>query len=371
METNAKTMTVNSDEHHHHHHRHHHHRHKYFRPAIVKMRIILLVCSILYTYGAWVLLGDLNGVIFGFSFPALYIISGYLVLRRSRHIEERIKRAIGRTATCFFILFMVFVGMSFLVEPSNTAILLRSKSFWANFLMLNICNLPIGSTIWFVQALLYAYIVIYFIYKWKLLNFDIYIAALCLAITLITGELSSVFGFEFLGHTYLGGNFLTRALPYILIGHFINRKKRVFSKIKQRYYWMIIIIGAVLTALEYLLLNLSGNKTYIGHLVGMGLVAVGIVFFCLFKKDMKVRSKVLKPLSRYELMIPFFVCSPIFYAICRLSNIIPAFIIAIAGMLTALLSVVALYFYAYLKNLAEESEKQETLWNKQKSLNKR
>lgn len=53
---------------------------------------------------------------------------------------------------------------------------------------------------------------------------------LLLAVTVLTGELAGVVGFRFLGHEYLPGCFLTRALPYALAGCLIHRKLSRFGR---------------------------------------------------------------------------------------------------------------------------------------------
>ena len=193
----------------------------FYLPSVTKMRLFLMMGAILYTFGSIAGLQDLNGVIFGFTFPSLFIISGYVVLWESDDTEKRILRTIRRTAICFVILGICYFGLSLVLEPSYTLATISTKKFWFDFILLNVWSLPIGSTIWFVQSLLYAYIIIYVIYKLKLLRFDILFVVLCLAVTLLTGELASVVGVNFFGHNCIGGNFLTRALPYILIGCFI------------------------------------------------------------------------------------------------------------------------------------------------------
>ena len=328
---------------------------RYYLPSIKKMRLLMMMGAILYTYGVYAGLSDLNGVIFGFSFPALYIISGYVVLWESPDLEKRILRAIKRAAICFVILFAVFFAMSLFVNKIGTLAIVSKKSFWINFLVFNVCDLPIGSTIWYVQALLYAYIIIYVIYKCKLLKFDIYIAAFCLVITMLTGELASVIGFDLFGKTYIGGNFLTRALPYILIGSFIQRKENFF------FYGLdflknlvIFFVGIVLTIVEYYAITSTGNNVYVGHLFGMGVVAVGFCLFCFFVDGMRIRSSLLMSLTRYEIMIPFFICSPVYYLVVSLVARDEEWIYYLGeylGVLTLLLSVAILYIYAFLRFL--------------------
>ena len=325
---------------------------RYYLDAVKKMRVILMACAILYTFSTISLLGDIGSALFSFAFPALFIISGFLVLRKSKNVEKRILSTIKRTAICFVILFAADLILSLFIDGQTTLELLKSKSFWIDFLLLNICKLPVGSTLWFVQALLYAYIIIYLIYKCKLLKFDIYIAGLCLVVTLLTGELSSVIGFNFLGHDYIGGNFLTRALPYILIGCFINRKKDYFRNIGSKKHIGIAVIGVVLSAAEYVVLALTGKKVYVGHLLGMGIVAVAISLFCFFVNGMKMRSKALKYLSRNELMIPFFVCSPIYdllILLFRSSQPLANYFGNYIGIITLVISFLVLYLYYYFR----------------------
>ena len=319
-------------------------------PAVKKMRLFLIILGILYTYGIHPALGDLSGVILGFAIPALYMISGCLVLRDSPNIEKRILRTIGRTAICFAILFAVYFALSLIVSWETTVATVCSRAFWINFLIFNVWTLPVGSTIWFVQALLYAYIIIYVIYKLKLLRFDIIIAALCLAVTLLTGELASVVGFYFRGRTYIGGNFFTRALPYILIGCFIYRKRDFFGTLKMKYYVLTAGAGAALIAAEYIVLEATGYKYYVGHLLGMGLVAAAVCMFCLFVEGMEFESELFRELSRFEISIPYYICSPLnvlfIYLISmseRLYGILGGFI----GIITAVFGVIALFIYYY------------------------
>ncbi len=327
---------------------------RYYLPAVKKLRLLLMICAILYTYGFYGSLGAINDILFGFAFPALYIISGYIVLRKSPNIEKRILRTIGRTAICFVILFAVYFGLSLLADKAGTLALVTTKRFWIDFLLFNICSLPIGSTIWFVQALLYAYIIIYVIYKLRLLRFDIVIAALCLVVTVISGELSSVVGFHLLGHSYLGGNFLTRALPYILIGCFIHRKKMYFASLRNIHYVIIFSAGASLAIVESLVLLETGNDLYFGHLLGMGLIAVVFCMFCLFRTRMDVRSKPLKNLSRFELAIPYYVCSPLYYVMALWLSSSKEYIKIfgdIAGIITLFFSIIALVLYVVFRLL--------------------
>lgn len=311
-----------------------------------------MVGAILYTYGIHPALSDFDKVLLGFVFPALFILSGYLVLRESPNIEKRILRAIKRTAVCFAILFAAYLGLSMLFEWNVTVAAISSKIFWRDLIILNDFNLPIGFPLWYVQALLYAYIIIYLIYKLKLLKYDIYIAALCLVVTVISGELADVVGFRFLGYTYISGNFLTRALPYILIGCFIHRKKEFLANLRMSHYFFIIIVGFVLSIVEYLALGLTNKIVYVNHLLGMGVVAVGVSFFAVLLIGMEIRSDLFACLTRFEMTIPFFVSSPVYY-LCRRcflsSSELNNYLGNYTEIIVLLVSFLLLYGYSFIK----------------------
>ncbi len=328
---------------------------RYYIPAVKKMRFFLMICAILYSFGLYPGLGDLNGVIFGFSIPALYIISGYIVLHESPNKEERIKRTIKRTAICFFILFAVYLGISFLLEPENTLATIKTKKFWTDFLLLNMFSLHSGSVLYYVHSLLYAYIIVFVLNKLKLLKFDILFAILCLAVTFLTGEMSNVIGFNFLGHTFLGGNFLTRALPYILIGSFINRKSDFFlMNLTLKNHINMLFIGIVITVAEYISLSITGNKVYVNHMLGMGLVAVVICLICFYVIDADVIYGPLMRLTRFELAIPFFISSPIYqFLILSFSEKggTANYLIGFGGVITLIIDIVIFFVYFLIRML--------------------
>ncbi len=330
-------------------------------PSIRKMRLYLLAFAILYTFGIFSPLSDYNQAIFSFAVPALYIMSGFVVLRESGNIEKRILRTIGRTAICFAVLAVIYFALSFILEREATLTAVASKRFWFDFVVLNIWKLPhLGSALWYVQAMLYAYIGIYIFYKIKLLRFDIYIAVFCIAVATIVGELADVIGFELyltnnLVIRYIGGNFLTRALPYILIGRFISRKEEKFSSLKLGQIELLAVGGVIAAVAEYVILTVFDKRIYAGHLLGMGLVAVALCLYTFYYNDSDIGQKVLYPLSRYELMIPYYVCSPLYYTLFALlksdvsSNRLFVIMRSVVGLITLAVSFAILYMYAVIR----------------------
>lgn len=328
----------------------------YYHSQIKKMRWIMLIFGLIYTFGLIPAVRGYSTVILSFVPPAFFIISGYLVLRKSDDIEKRILRTIKRTAICFLILTVVYFLLSLLVDKESTLEIITQKTFWTEFLLFNIWNLPIGSTIWYVQSLLYAYIFIYILYKLKLLKLDILFAVIFLAVTVLSGELSAVIGFNFLGHTVLGGNFVTRAIPYILIGCFIHRKKRFFLSInKSSYVFYIfgIFVGTVLSLAEYYVLFIAEKLVYPGHMLGTVIVAVSACCLCFFANSENIRYDFFSNFTRFEIMIPFFVCSPVYYVFSEILKIDAKrgmeSVSDISGLMTIFVSFLIFIVYAIIR----------------------
>lgn len=252
---------------------------KYYRPSLERLRIILMGLICIYLYGFPTKFGDFIQTVCGFVPLAFYIISGYLVLRQSENRSKRILRAIKRSAVAFVTMTVVFFILSYIYNLNqgvNILPSLQTKDFWYNFIFLNVWPFEIGKALWYVQALLYAYIIIFILDKLKLLKFDWIFFSVLLIITVFGGEFNGLFPWNIKGYTYIPGNFLTRALPYILLGAFIHRKAGFFRKISRTAYVVGFVCGIVLIALEQLVLAMLGYDGYYGHLIGMGVMAFSV-----------------------------------------------------------------------------------------------
>ena len=135
------------------------------------VRLILMLFICLWAFGSPEPTGILNSLS-GFAIPAFFVLSGY------------------------------YVPVMILSHTS----LVFSKRMFFEFFVMNLWPLPIGDNIWFIQAMLYAYILIFIADKLKLLRFY-RIALISLFIfMLLTGEFSGVIRFNVLGYPYIPGN---------------------------------------------------------------------------------------------------------------------------------------------------------------------
>lgn len=284
-----------------------------YRPALERLRLVLMFFMCIDLFGFPTAMGGVVQTFCGFAPLAFYILSGYLVLRPDEDRPARIVRTIKRTAKVFGVLAAAYFVMNivyYLILGVNIFYAFIDLGTWFNFLVLNIWPFDIGTAIWYVQALLYAYIIIYLLDKWKLLRFDWLISLLLIIFTVITGELCGLLPWNIAGYTYIPGNFLTRALPYILLGGFIHRKIANFRNIRSVWYWGGMVLGFALAIMEIFLLGAMGVGGYYGHLIGMTVTAVSMCMLAFKDPYVPGFERVLK-MSRWHVNGIYYFCQPV------------------------------------------------------------
>lgn len=286
----------------------------YYRPAIERLRIILMFFLCIDLLGFPTMFGGIISTFCGFVPIAFFIISGYLVLRDDADRSKRIVRTIKRTAIVFAILLIVYFGLNFLyyrLLGVNIFDAFKQKSLYMTFAVFNVWPFDIGGAIWYVQSLLYAYIIIYFLDKLKLLKFDWIISLVLIAFTIVTGELCGLLKINIAGYSFLPGNFFTRALPYLLLGCFIHRKMYVFNKLNKLEYCGGIVIGTFLMFAELVLLSIYNVPGYYGHLFGMPIVAVSACMLAFGDMEQKDGFEASLNLTRRSTNFIYYMCQPV------------------------------------------------------------
>lgn len=283
-------------------------------PSIDRLRIILMFFMCINLLGFPTSIGGFVQTISGFAPLAFFVLSGYLVLWEREDREKRIVREIKRTAIVFAILTVVYFIINVLFYAQlgiSVWSAFKSKRFWFNFLVMNVWQFDIGGAIWYVQALLYAYIIIYVLNKLKLLKLDWIIASLLIVLAVFTGELSGVFTWNIFGYTYLSANFFTRALPYVLLGGFIARKSDKIYRIPQTVYILGVPIGVALCYAELYVLSLYNVRGYsYSHLIGMGVIAVSLCMIAFTVEDHPGFEEFFN-MSRFHINLIYYLCQPV------------------------------------------------------------
>ncbi len=330
---------------------------KCFFPSIERLRIILMFFMCINLFGFPTAYGELARTICGFVPISFFILSGYLVLFEEGNRSARIVRAIKRTFIVFVLLLIAYFIINFIyykINDINIFYAFLSKRVWFNFVVLNVWPFQIGSAIWYVQALLYAYIIIFFMEKWKMLKLDWLIAILLILFTVFTGELAGIFKWNIAGYTYLPGNFLTRALPYVLLGSFIHRKIFTLANIPRLLFWVGIVIGIFIVVAEIVLLGYFGVTGYYGHLIGMGIIAFCACMLA-FQDDLPLAGfEFFFGMSRWHINFVYYLCQPVSavlaYVLTRFGTSVVNKGIGFIGIATFIVCFGLLWGIAYIGN---------------------
>lgn len=240
------------------------------------LRLILMLFICFWAFGCPEPSGIVTSIS-GFAIPAFFVLSGYYVLDNKREVRmEKIFRKIKRSALCFAVVFLFYAVINALLIILRFMTFTFSKRALFEFLVLNLWPFQIGNNIWFIQAMLYAYIIIFIADKLKLMKYYKIFMIVLFVIMILTGELAGTLRFNILGYPYISGNWLTRALPYILLGRLLREKKRSIMKVQFWKYLIAFVIGGVLVIAELLILAWTGCFRYDGHMIGFGIMAVAV-----------------------------------------------------------------------------------------------
>jgi len=226
----------------------------------------------------------------GFVVPTYFVLSGFCVLgTEEAERREKLRRVILRSAILFAALLVIYVLIN-LLYPLMPLMFdwgtLRSKRVWFNFLVLNVWPLPIGDSIWFIQAMLYAYVILWIADRLKLLRFYKPVMVVLFVVMILSGELSGVIGFNMLGYTFIPGGAITRALPYLLLGMLIREKEETLCNVPAWVYAVILVIGGGMAVGEVYALSQAGKLVYLGHMLGYGVMAFATCGLALAWEDM-------------------------------------------------------------------------------------
>ena len=276
----------------------------------------------------------------GFAIPCFFLLSGYFVLTEEKGKREiKIAGKLARTLRCLafvFVFYMIINVALLLVTHTGVTI---SKRLIFNFVVLNLWPLPVGTNFWFLQAMAYAYLILFVAEKLNLLRFYKVALVLLMILMLLTGEFAGIIHFNFLKYTYIPGNWLTRALPYLLLGMFLREKKSILFRIRTWVYVALLILGAALVVGELILLGINGVLVYEGHMIGYGIMAVAALGLAI-----RNPQAIVTPASFYDTAfsgIIYIFMEPVYYMLAFGLGLInanaPAMFMAYAGGVVAMI----------------------------------
>lgn len=259
----------------------------FYRTGADALRFWLMPFVCLAAFGLPDRWGALVSQFSRFAPLAFYILCGFFWAEgEDMGDDERPARTLRRTALRFFLLFAAYLAINLgyyllLGAPAGEVLggLLRKRTLF-NFVVLCAWPFQMGETLWFLQSLFYVRVGLWLMEKLRLMRFYKLVMLLAFLITLLTGELAAVVKFSFLGYRYLPANWLTCALPYVLLGRLVYEKQEDMLAYTERSYIVLFVLGVAAAYGEFALLSRFNLIAYTGHSLGFGLMALSAC--CLF-----------------------------------------------------------------------------------------
>ena len=278
--------------------------------------------------------GQVGGFIstyFNFVPEVFFILFGFFALvpdpyKRRENLEVSVWRALimfGIMLVVNILVNVIYLSYYNILPYLVGENIMRKRTLF-NFLVLCVWPLPVGNSIWFVQSLLYSYLFFLFVERKKLTKVYFPLFIVLIIFMLATGEFASLCGFPYYVYDYIPGGFITRALPYMMIGMYLHKHVDKLPKIPQFVYLLLVPVGIGASVLEFWLLGISGKLVYFGHTIGFGITAIAICCFALAKP--KVSKNFLSRHGDVYSKRMYVLCQPVaFFSWLGASLISPAF----------------------------------------------
>ncbi len=206
--------------------------------------------------------------------------------------KRRTLRPVKRAIKMLFIMFLICFAVNVLYDLFNGNDLreffevLASRRVLFNFLVLCAWPFQMGDSIWFIQSLLYAYLILLLLSRTLLLTSRVFrylLFFVCAAAAIYSGELAGLVKVHIFGYPYLPPNAITRALPYMLLGLKMKELREKLNQADERYRnrWKAICLvmipfGLFLTWAEFTMLSRAQLLAITDHAVGLGITAFGV-----------------------------------------------------------------------------------------------
>lgn len=236
-------------------------------------------------FGAILSLFSRIGVIF------FFLVSGYFSFKNGIYLDDK---AIFKRIRKLVFVFLLFSVIGILQDIYNCLINHYdfSKFFSNEFSLTRIIqffvfNVPFSSgigTFWFVLAMIYVYVIFYYVKKFHLVKLTYVLAPVVLSIATITLLSFNIFNIKYGSYFYLFRNFLLEATPCFFIGLYISEKN--IQPTRMCFVFLIfgvllgmcesifvgdldLYLGAIISAIAIFTLSLRYFDSDIGNWLGM------------------------------------------------------------------------------------------------------
>lgn len=285
-----------------------------------------------------------------FAVPVFFLIAGYFSFYEKKNYA--IDKYKARIIRLFKLL--VFSNLLYFIYKCITTVHFNIQEYLISFLSYkNLFNIIIfdstiiGRHLWFIQALLYCYIIIYLLkkYDFEIKKLYVYIPILLL-MSIMIGEFSNLMGFHI--DKIITRNFMFTGMPFFILGYLIKDKQDKFTSFSDRFIITPIILGGLLTILERIV---SGDiELYIGQIF----VSIMLFIWCI-KYPNKLNFKILGFIGGEIYMLMYVLHIIVLDNVYRIfHNNLTYMEPFLVFILTAIVSTILYFTYKYLKIVHEK-----------------
>ena len=217
--------------------------------------------------------------------PIFFMCSGYYIESETINYEKIKKKIIHNVK---ILMFAIILYLIFNVLNDGLKSLVKNISIGniAKFLLFNAPQIS-AAHLWFVSALIYSYLLFFFIYEARLLKKRIQISAVLLMVHIFIAEFLPIFGMR-LPHPVVRNAYLL-GVPFLLIGNWLRDNEELAGNniIKERFLKNIVVLGILASCIEkYLLSPNDLLELYVGSIIS----SVGLFLICIKKPKCKCKT---------------------------------------------------------------------------------
>ena len=217
-----------------------------------------------------------------FAVPFFFLVSGYYSYQiTTLKIKKRIKNILSLFAfsavccTAFEIIRLLKYNTDGLVT------LINKFTKVSTYVDLIVFNVPVSSGhLWYLLAVLYVYIIFYFVTKFQIKEKIIFtVSLLLLLLHIFLGEGLSIFGTTLPMHFVR--NFALMGIPFFALGLFVKKHEEKLRGVPNYLIYLLLIIGAFESVFSRFFFG--ANELYVGSLF------ILIALVCVFIKGANVK----------------------------------------------------------------------------------
>ena len=252
--------------------------------AVENARALACISVVIIHFGFFDPLGSDIHAILLYAVPFFYMVSGfYLYDSDPERQMQRLEKGIRKFGILYIKAAIICALLSImdwrLKYGSYTGLIgYLSKTSVLELLVDNTWPFELGGPIWFLLALVYTLVILWFLCRFKMQFFCLPLALICLVVNSVFTEFYGLWG---QGDVMFTGNFFTRGIPFVFLGFYFRQHENFVRRINNYVCIVLILLGIILPVIENHLLKRLNALTYEGYFQGNLLLAVGLLLFCL------------------------------------------------------------------------------------------